>query len=69
MNLELRHDRDASWLGREMLLSDRELSLIVANGLGFVGIVGFGSVFQSKSVRTISVREGASLVRSTNGLH
>ncbi|KAF2602821.1 hypothetical protein F2Q70_00027955 [Brassica cretica] len=36
------------------------------NGLGFVG---FGLGFQSKSVRTVSGREGASVVRSTNGLH
>ncbi|KAF2547595.1 hypothetical protein F2Q70_00020668 [Brassica cretica] len=47
---------DASWNG-------------VANGLGFVGIVGFGLGFQSKSALTVSVREGASEVRSTSGLH
>ncbi|KAF2602134.1 hypothetical protein F2Q70_00027307 [Brassica cretica] len=44
---------DASWNG-------------VANGLGFVGIVGFGLGFQIKSARTVSVREGASVVRSTS---
>ncbi|KAF3584403.1 hypothetical protein F2Q69_00028679 [Brassica cretica] len=38
------------------------------NRLGFVGF-GFGLGFQSKSARTVSVREGASVVRSTNGLH
>ncbi|KAF3557789.1 hypothetical protein F2Q69_00013661 [Brassica cretica] len=41
----------------------------VMNRLGFVGIVGFGLGFQSKSARTVSVREGASLVRSTSGFH
>ncbi|KAF3536826.1 hypothetical protein F2Q69_00021644, partial [Brassica cretica] len=40
----------------------------VANGLGFVGIVGFGLGFQSKSARTVFVREGASVVRSTSDL-
>ncbi|KAF3603552.1 hypothetical protein F2Q69_00037586 [Brassica cretica] len=34
-----------------------------------LGFVGFGLGFQGKSVRTVSVREGASVVRSTNGLH
>ena len=38
------------------------------NRLGFVGF-GFGLGFQSKSARTVSVREGASVIRSTNGLH
>ncbi|KAF3564218.1 hypothetical protein DY000_02012887 [Brassica cretica] len=56
MNLELIHDQDTSWNG-------------FANGLGFVGIVGFGLGFQSKSARTVSVREGVSVVRSTSGLH
>ncbi|KAF2593994.1 hypothetical protein F2Q70_00044887 [Brassica cretica] len=63
MNLELRHDRDASWT-RAVLdaIWNR-----VANGLGFVGIVGFGLGFKSKSAHTVSVREGASVVRSTSG--
>ncbi|KAF2611082.1 hypothetical protein F2Q70_00013029 [Brassica cretica] len=65
MNLELRHDRDASWT--RAVLDARWNG--VANGLGFVGIVGFGLGFQSKSVCTVSVREGASVVRSTSGLH
>ncbi|KAF3530198.1 hypothetical protein DY000_02042339 [Brassica cretica] len=65
MNLELRHDRDASCLGRELDTSWNG----VANGLGFVGIVGFGLGFQSKSARTVSMRESASVVRSTSGLH
>ncbi|KAF3558419.1 hypothetical protein F2Q69_00013562 [Brassica cretica] len=82
MNLELRHDRDASWLGRELAWNANGLRLEtravldvdtswngVANGLGFVGIVGFGLGFQSKLVPTVSVREGASVVRSTSGLH
>ena len=34
-----------------------------------LGFVGFGLGFQSKSARTVSVREGASVIRSTNGLH
>ncbi|KAF3566594.1 hypothetical protein DY000_02013021 [Brassica cretica] len=62
MNLELRHDRDANW-------TRAVLDAIwngVANGLGFVGIVGFGLGFQSKLARTVSVREGASVVRSTS---
>ncbi|KAF2615898.1 hypothetical protein F2Q70_00013008 [Brassica cretica] len=65
MNLEFRHDRDASWMGRELDTSWNR----VANRLGFVGIVGFGLGFQSKSARTVSVREGASVARSTSGLH
>ncbi|KAF3595341.1 hypothetical protein DY000_02020809 [Brassica cretica] len=44
---------DASWNG-------------VVNGLGFFG---FGLGFQSKSARTVSVREGAWVVISTSGLH
>ncbi|KAF3589204.1 hypothetical protein F2Q69_00029678 [Brassica cretica] len=58
MNLELRHDRDASCTRAVFDTSWNG----VANGLGFVGIVGFGLGFQSKSVRTVSVREGASVV-------
>ncbi|KAF2599076.1 hypothetical protein F2Q68_00008684 [Brassica cretica] len=65
MNLELRHDGDASWTRAVLDASWNG----VANGLGFVGIVGFGLGFQSKSARTVSVREGASVVRSTSGLH
>ncbi|KAF3596439.1 hypothetical protein DY000_02020389 [Brassica cretica] len=34
-----------------------------------LGFVGFGLGFQSISARTVSVREGASVVRLTNGLH
>ncbi|KAF3596440.1 hypothetical protein DY000_02020388 [Brassica cretica] len=34
-----------------------------------LGFVGFRLGFQNKSARTVSVREGASVVRSTNGLH
>ncbi|KAF2556450.1 hypothetical protein F2Q68_00014985 [Brassica cretica] len=34
-----------------------------------LGFVGFGLGFQSKSALTVSVHEGASVVRSTNGLH
>ncbi|KAF3500472.1 hypothetical protein F2Q69_00042379 [Brassica cretica] len=76
MNLELRHDRDASCFYRIASGSDANRSYCcrivdtswngVANGLGFVGIVVFGLGFQSKSARTVSVREGASGVRSTN---
>ncbi|KAF3601098.1 hypothetical protein F2Q69_00033916 [Brassica cretica] len=89
MNLELRHDRDASWLGRELAWNANGLRLEtraasigsravldvdtswnrVVNGLGFVSIVGFGLGFQSKTVRTVSVREGASVIRSTCDLH
>ncbi|CAN6815678.1 unnamed protein product [Brassica oleracea var. botrytis] len=57
MNLELRHDRNASWT-RSVLDASRNG---VANGLGFIGIVGFGLGFQSKSARIVSVREGASV--------
>ncbi|KAF2577710.1 hypothetical protein F2Q68_00002137 [Brassica cretica] len=70
MNLELRHDRDASWLDQERLGAGADQVDTswngVANGLGFVG---FGLGFQSKSARSVYVREGVSLVRSTNGLH
>ncbi|KAF3510694.1 hypothetical protein F2Q69_00008928 [Brassica cretica] len=65
MNLELRHDRDASWTRAVLNASWNR----VANRLGFVGIVGFGLWFQSKSARTVSLREGASVARSTSGLH
>ncbi|KAF3570450.1 hypothetical protein F2Q69_00059785 [Brassica cretica] len=66
MNLKLRHDRDAIWLGHELSWTRAGTE---SNGLGFVGIVGFGLGFQSKSARTVSVREGTSVVRSTSGLH
>ncbi|KAF3554496.1 hypothetical protein F2Q69_00015297 [Brassica cretica] len=77
MNLELRHDRDVSWPEREWIEerlgagSDQVDTSWngVANGLGFIGIVVFGLGFQSKSVRTVSVREGASVVRLTSSLH
>ncbi|KAF3602080.1 hypothetical protein F2Q69_00033917 [Brassica cretica] len=89
MNLELRHNRDASWLGRELAWNANGLRLEtraasigsravldvdtswnrVVNGLGFVSIVGFGLGFQSKTMRIVSVREGASVIRSTSGLH
>uniref|UniRef100_A0A0D3BGS0 Uncharacterized protein n=2 Tax=Brassica TaxID=3705 RepID=A0A0D3BGS0_BRAOL len=57
MNLELRHDQNASWT-LSVLDASRNG---VANGLGFIGIVGFGLGFQSKSARIVSVREGASV--------
>ncbi|KAF3576077.1 hypothetical protein DY000_02034499 [Brassica cretica] len=66
-------DASASYRVRERLLpigaeADRMVTSWDAskNGLGFVG---FGLGFQSKSARTVSGREGASVVRSTNGLH
>ena len=34
-----------------------------------LGFVGFGLEFQSKSACTVTARDGASVVRSTNGLH
>ncbi|KAF3535889.1 hypothetical protein F2Q69_00020330 [Brassica cretica] len=60
MNLDLRHNRDASWLGRELYTSCTRAVLDaswngVANGLGFVRIVGFGLGFQSKLAHCICV--------------